>query len=91
MLAERGTRDQAAVRSILERVNSDDRNSLTTPEAKAVCDAYELPVPQEALATSADRAAKSAESDGDRFARHSAQDRGVIVGVYKWTRSAGLI
>src|SRR6202166_181311 len=64
MLAERGTRDQAAVRSILERVKADNRNSLTAPEGKAVCDAYGIPVPQEALATSADAAAKAAESMG---------------------------
>ena len=89
MLAERGTRDQAAVRSILERVKADNRNSLTAPEAKAVCDAYGIPVPQEVLATSADAAAKSAESMGFPVVMkivspdilHKTEAGGVIVGV----------
>src|SRR6202140_2309915 len=89
MLAERGTRDQTAVRSILERVKADNRNSLTAPEAKAVCDAYGIPVPQEALATSADAAAKSAESMGFPVVMkivspdilHKTEAGGVIVGV----------
>jgi acetyl coenzyme A synthetase (ADP forming)-like protein len=89
MLAERGTRDQAAVRSILERVKADNRNSLTAPEAKTVCDAYGIPVPQEALATSADAAAKSAESMGFPVVMkivspdilHKTEAGGVIVGV----------
>jgi acetyl coenzyme A synthetase (ADP forming)-like protein len=89
MLAERGTRDQAAVRSILERVKADNRNSLTAPEAKAVCDAYGIPVPQEALAASADAAAKSAESMGFPVVMkivspdilHKTEAGGVIVGV----------
>jgi acetyl coenzyme A synthetase (ADP forming)-like protein len=89
MLAERGTRDQAAVRSILECVKADNRNSLTAPEAKAVCDAYGIPVPQEALATSADAAAKAAESMGFPVVMkivspdilHKTEAGGVIVGV----------
>src|ERR1700680_1289552 len=89
MLAERGTRDQPAVRSILERVKADNRNSLTAPEAKAVCDAYGIPVPQEALATSADAAVKSAESMGFPVVMkivspdilHKTEAGGVIVGV----------
>src|SRR6202049_2970494 len=89
MLAERGTRDQTAVRSILERVKADNRNSLSAPEAKAVCDAYGIPVPQEALATSADAAAKSAESMGFPVVMkivspdilHKTEAGGVIVGV----------
>src|SRR6202051_2239290 len=89
MLAERGTRDQAAVRSILARVRGDKRNSLTAPEAKPVCDAYGIPAPQEALATSADAAAKSAESMGFPVVMkivspdilHKTEAGGVIVGV----------
>src|ERR1700676_4689301 len=89
MLAERGTRDQAAARSILERVKADNGNSLTAPEAKAVCDAYGIPVPQEALATSADAAAKSAESMGFPVVMkivspdilHKTEAGGVIAGV----------
>ena len=89
MLAERGTRDQAAVRSILERVKADNRNSLTAPEAKAVCDAYGIPVPQEALAASADAAAKSAESMGFPVVMkivspdilHKTEAGGVLIGV----------
>jgi len=89
MIAERGTRDQAAVRSVLERVKADNRNSLTAPEAKTVCEAYGIPVPQEALATSADAAAKSAESMGFPVVMkivspdilHKTEAGGVIVGV----------
>jgi len=89
MIAERGTRDQAAVRSVLERVKADNRNSLTAPEAKTVCEAYGIPVPQEALATSADAAAKSAESMGFPVVMkivspdilHKTEAGGVIVGI----------
>jgi acetyl coenzyme A synthetase (ADP forming)-like protein len=89
MLLERSTRDKAAVRSVLDRVKAENRNSLTAPEAKIVCDAYGIPVPQEGLATSAADAARLAESMGFPVVMkivspdilHKTEAGGVIVGV----------
>ena len=38
--------DKTAVRSILDKVTSEGRTSLTAPEGKLVCDAYGIAVPQ---------------------------------------------
>jgi acetyl coenzyme A synthetase (ADP forming)-like protein len=84
-----GTRDKTAVRSVLDRVKSEGRTSLTAPEAKTVCDAYGIPVPKEGLATSADAAVKLAESMGFPVVMkivspdilHKTEAGGVIVGV----------
>ena len=56
--------DQAAVRLVLDQVKAAGRTALTAPEAKKVCDAYGIPLPKEALATSADQAASSAAEIG---------------------------
>jgi acyl-CoA synthetase (NDP forming) len=56
--------DQAAVRLVLDQVKAAGRTALTAPEAKKVCDAYGIPLPKEALATSADQAASSAADIG---------------------------
>ncbi|GAA3733613.1 acetyl coenzyme A synthetase (ADP forming)-like protein [Spinactinospora alkalitolerans] len=48
--------DSAAVRAVLDRARQEGRTSLTAPEGKAVADAYGIPTPKEALATSADEA-----------------------------------
>jgi acetyl coenzyme A synthetase (ADP forming)-like protein len=56
--------DRAAVQAVLDRVRGAGRSSLTAPESKAVCDAYGIPVPKEALATSATEAAKLAKDVG---------------------------
>jgi acetyl coenzyme A synthetase (ADP forming)-like protein len=89
MLLERGTRDKAAVRSVLDRVKTENRDSLTAPEAKQVCDAYGIPVPQEGLATSANEAVKLAEGMGFPVVMkivspdilHKTEAGGVVVGV----------
>ncbi len=89
MLLERISRDQAAVRRVLDRVKSEGRDALTAPEAKQVADAYGIPVPQEALATSADDAARLAEQMGfpvvlkivSQDILHKTEAGGVIVGV----------
>ena len=47
--------DQGTVREVLDAVRDDGRTSLSAPEAKRVCDAYGIEVPQEGLATSARR------------------------------------
>jgi acyl-CoA synthetase (NDP forming) len=56
--------DQATVRSVLDQVKAAGRTALTAPEAKQVCDAYGIPLPREAMATSADEAAQRAAEIG---------------------------
>ena len=41
------TPDQAAVREVLDAVRTGGRSALSAPEAKRVCDAYGIAVPQE--------------------------------------------
>ncbi|GAC1404689.1 MAG: acetate--CoA ligase family protein [Candidatus Velthaea sp.] len=89
MLLERTKRDQAVVRTVLDKVKAENRESLTAPEAKLVADAYGIPVPQEALATSADEAAAFADKmgypvvlkivSGDIL--HKTEAGGVLVGI----------
>jgi acetyl coenzyme A synthetase (ADP forming)-like protein len=89
MLLERGTRDKAAVRSVLDAIKAEKRESLTAPEAKIVCDAYGIPVPQEGLAKSSDEALKLAEGMGFPVVMkivspdilHKTEAGGVVVGV----------
>jgi acyl-CoA synthetase (NDP forming) len=59
-----GQRDKRAVREILDQVKAEGRSALTAPEGKRVCDAYGIPVPQEAVANSADAAARFAADMG---------------------------
>lgn len=56
--------DKGAVRTVLNKVQADGRTSLTAPEAKAVCDAYGIPLPAEGLATSGPEAAEIAGKIG---------------------------
>jgi acetyl coenzyme A synthetase (ADP forming)-like protein len=89
MLLERTTRDRAAVRAILDRVKSEGRSALAAPEAKQVADAYGIPVPQEALAASADEAVAAADRMGYPVVLkivspdilHKTEAGGVLVGV----------
>lgn len=81
--------DQATVRKVLDGVKADGRTSLTAPEAKLVCDAYDIPLPKEGLAKSADEAAKLAGGMGYPVVMkivsadilHKTDAGGVIVGV----------
>ncbi|HEX7327513.1 MAG TPA: acetate--CoA ligase family protein [Casimicrobiaceae bacterium] len=81
--------DKAAVRSILDKVKAAGRTSLTAPEGKLVCDAYGIPVPKEAVATSAAEAAKLASAMGFPVVLkivspeilHKTEAGGVLVGV----------
>jgi len=78
-----------AVRSIIEKVKSEGRTSLTAPEGKLVCDAYGIPVPQEGVAKSAAEAAKLAAGMGFPVVLkivspeilHKTEAGGVLVGV----------
>jgi acyl-CoA synthetase (NDP forming) len=77
------------VRQLLDRVKAEGRSSLTAPEGKAVCDAYGIPVPKEAVATSAAEAAKLASDMGFPVVAkivspeilHKTEAGGVLVGL----------
>jgi acetyl coenzyme A synthetase (ADP forming)-like protein len=56
--------DRGDVQAVLDAVRAEGRTSLTAPEAKRVCEAYGIPLPKEALATSATDAARAAASIG---------------------------
>src|SRR5262245_33954867 len=76
-------------RAVLAAVRASGRNALTAPEAKVVCDAYDIPLPREALSASADSAAKLAAKIGFPVVMkivsadilHKTDAGGVIVGV----------
>ena len=86
--ARSGTRDQSAVREVLDGVRADGRDALSAPEAKKVADAYGIPVPGEALATSAEEAVSAAEEMGYPVVAkivspdilHKTEAKGVLVG-----------
>jgi acetyl coenzyme A synthetase (ADP forming)-like protein len=82
-------RDQATVREVLDAVRAEGRSSLSTPEAKRVCEAYGIDVPDEGLATSADEAVALAEEIGYPVVLkivspdilHKTEAKGVLVGL----------
>ncbi len=84
-----GQQAKNEVRKVLDAVKADGRNSLTAPEGKLVCDAYNIPVPKEGLAKSAAEAAKIATGMGFPVVMkivspdilHKTEAGGVIVGV----------
>jgi acetyl coenzyme A synthetase (ADP forming)-like protein len=81
--------NKTEVRRILDAVKADGRTSLTAPEGKAVCDAYQIPTPKEGLASSAADAAKLAQSMGFPVVLkivspdilHKTEAGGVLVGL----------
>ena len=81
--------DKGAVQGVLDQVKADNRTSLTAPEAKAVCDAYGIPLPKEGLANSAAEAAKLAHGIGYPVVMkivsadilHKTEAGGVMVGI----------
>ncbi len=58
------TDDRTAVRTVLEQVRAAGRTALTAPEARKVCDAYGIPLPQEGVATSPQEAVRLAQTLG---------------------------
>ncbi|MFE0759401.1 acetate--CoA ligase family protein [Inquilinus sp. NPDC058860] len=80
---------RTTARSILDTVKRDGRTSLTAPEARALCEAWQIPIPKEALATTADQAAAQAEAIGFPVVLkivspqilHKTEAGGVLVGV----------
>src|ERR1700754_2816610 len=83
-----GQQAKSEVRKVLDAVKADGRNSLTAPEGKLVCDAYNIPVPKEGLAKSAAEAAKIATGMGFPVVMkivspdilHKTEAGGVVVG-----------
>jgi acetyl coenzyme A synthetase (ADP forming)-like protein len=83
------SRDKTAVRKVLDGVKAAGRTALTAPEAKRVCDAYGIPVPQEGLARTAQEAAKLADGMGYPVVLkivspdilHKTEAGGVLVGL----------
>ena len=56
--------DTSIVRQVLDQVKAEGRTALTAPEAKKVCDAFAIPLPNEGLAASAAQAASLADGIG---------------------------
>ena len=76
------------VRKILDAVKAENRDSLTAPEGKLVCDAYGIAVPQEGVAKSADEAVQLAGRMGKVVLKivspdilHKTEAGGVLVGL----------
>src|SRR5229473_6494592 len=82
---------KTTVRMVLDKVRADKRTALTAPEGKEICDAYDIPVPKEGLASSAKEAAKLAKKIGFPVVLkivspdilHKTEAGGVIVGLNK--------
>jgi len=81
--------DKTTVRRLLDRAKAAGRTSLTAPEAKALCEAYAIAVPQEGVAASAAEAAALATRIGFPVVMkivspqilHKTEAGGVVVGV----------
>jgi acetyl coenzyme A synthetase (ADP forming)-like protein len=81
--------DQVSVRRVLDQVKAERRTSLTPAESKILCDAYGIPLPREAVATSGKEAARLASDIGFPVVMkivspdilHKTDAGGVIVGV----------
>ena len=81
--------NREAVATILDTVKREKRTSLTAPESRAVAEAYGIPMPNEALATSAADAARAAKEIGFPVALkiaspdilHKTDAGGVLIGL----------
>ena len=87
--------DKPAVRKVLDQARTAGRSALTAPEAKALCDAYGIAVPQEGLAATAEQAASLADALGYPVVMkivspqilHKTEAGGVVVGVKNATEA----
>jgi len=87
--------DKKAVRKILDQAKAAARNSLTAPEAKGICEAYGIAVPQEGVAATAADAARLAAAIGFPVVMkivspqilHKTEAGGVVVGVRNATEA----
>ena len=81
--------EKTAVRRILDQAKASGRGALTAPEARGLCEAYGIAVPQEAVVTSAGDAGRVASSIGFPVVMkivspqilHKTEAGGVVVGV----------
>jgi acetyl coenzyme A synthetase (ADP forming)-like protein len=81
--------DKDAVREVLDKALAENRDALTAPEGRAICQAYGIPTPGEGLATSAEEAVELAEQLGGRVVLkivspdilHKTEAGGVKVGI----------
>src|SRR6266849_6744665 len=89
MAHDKASVDKAAVRRVLDKAKAEKRDSLTAPEGKLVCDAYDIAVPKEGVARSAQEAGKLAQGMGlpvvlkivSPDILHKTEAGGVVVGV----------
>src|SRR5216684_2130176 len=89
MAHDKASVDKAAVRKVLDKAKAEKRDSLTAPEGKLVCDAYDIAVPKEGVARSAQEAGKLAQGMGFPVVLkivspdilHKTEAGGVLVGV----------
>jgi acetyl coenzyme A synthetase (ADP forming)-like protein len=83
------TRDKRQVKEILAAAKAADRDTLTAPEGKRLCEAYGITVPQESLAHSALEASQQASAIGFPVVMkivspdilHKTEAGGVLIGV----------
>src|SRR5215813_8687600 len=81
--------DKSAVRKIIDEARAAGRGSLTAPEARGVCEAYDISTPREGVARSAAEAGQLAGTIGFPVVMkivspqilHKTEAGGVIVGV----------
>ena len=81
--------DKAAVSKLLDQAKEASRTALTAPEARAICEAYGIAIPQEGVATRAADAAELATRIGFPVVMkivspqilHKTEAGGVVVGV----------
>src|SRR6266851_306315 len=89
MAHDKASVDKAAVRKVVDKAKAEKRDSLTAPEGKLVCDAYDIAVPKEGVARSAQEAGKLAQGMGFPVVLkivspdilHKTEAGGVVVGV----------
>jgi acetyl coenzyme A synthetase (ADP forming)-like protein len=87
--------DKKAVRKILDQAKAAARSALTAPEAKGICEAYGIAVPQEGVAATAADAARLAAAIGFPVVMkivspqilHKTEAGGVVVGVRNATEA----
>ena len=79
----------SAVRSIIDAARASGRTLLSSTDSRTICEAYGIPVPGDALATSADEAAQLADGFGypvvlkiaSQDISHKTDAGGVLVGL----------
>ncbi|HEX4359688.1 MAG TPA: acetate--CoA ligase family protein, partial [Pseudonocardia sp.] len=85
--------DREAVREVLDKALAENRDSLTAPEGRQICEAYGIPTPGEGLASTVEQAVELAAEIGTQLGApvvmkivspdilHKTEAGGVRVGV----------